>query len=293
MRRLVDPVGRRLVRLGAMLRSGSRESGEQMATLVDEASDVEALDEETHELVQNVFGFGGTIVREVMVPRTDMVTVDADAPVAEAIDLFLDHGMSRLPVIGEDADEVVGILHLRHAMRAVRDGDGEATASAICRAPSFAPDSQKADELLRQMQRERFHMAIVVDEYGGVAGLVTMEDIIEELVGEIADESDRGGDVVDLGDGRLRVQARMNLGDLGELFGIDLEDDDVDSVGGLLQKALGDVPTLASTVVVDGLRLTVDRMARRRVLTVVAQRAAGLEAAEDAFPPVKPRRARR
>ncbi len=184
--------------------------------------------------------------------------------------------------------KVVGSLYLRDTIRAAPG----TTAAALARPAAFVPESQKADDLLRQMQRERFHLAMVVDEYGGIAGLVTMEDLIEELVGEISDESDLGGEeVVDLGDGRYRVVARFNIEDLGELFGIELDDDDIDSAGGLLTKALGELPRLGASVVVEGLRLTVDRMERRRVMTVIAERDESLVAAEDAFPPVRRSRA--
>ncbi len=289
LRSLTRPLGHGLVRAGTWLIGGSRESGEQLLSLVDDAAEQDGIEEEERELIRSVFELGETVVREVMVPRTDMITVDSAATIGDAVRTFLDHGVSRIPVIGEDADEVVGVLHLRDTLGA------EPGTPAVSRAgaPTFVPESQKADELLRQMQRERFHLAMVVDEYGGVAGLVTMEDLIEELVGDIADESDRGvPEVVDVGGGRYRVAARYPAEDLGEVFGIELEDDDVDSVGGLLAKALGEVPAPHASAETNGLRLTVDRIERGRVITVIAQRDVALEAAEAAFPPVE-RKARR
>jgi CBS domain containing-hemolysin-like protein len=171
-------------------------------------------------------------------------------------------------VTGEDADDVVGVIHARDTLGIAPD----TPVLERARPAAFVPESQKADELLRQMQRERFHLALVVDEYGGIAGLVTMEDVIEELVGDISDESDRdAADVVDLGDGRLRVAARLSLSDLGERFGLDLADDEVDSVGGLLTKALGELPRPGSTAIVAGLRLTADRLERRRLTTILVE----------------------
>ncbi len=287
LRWLTRPLGHGFVRIGSWLIGGSRENGEQLLSLVDDAAEQDTIEEGERELIHSGFELGETVVREVMVPRTDMATVESTATIAEAVTVFLDRGVSRVPVIGEDADEVVGVLHLRDTL------EGESGALAVSRAKpaAFVPESQKADELLRQMQRERFHLAMVVDEYGGIASLVTMEVLIEELVGEIADESDRGiEEVAELGDGRYRVVARFNAEDLGELFGIELDDEEVDSVGGLLAKALGEVPTPGASAVTNGLRLTVDRIERGRVVTVLAERDPALVAAEDARPPMKVRR---
>lgn len=281
---ITRPVGHFFVRVGTWLLAGDRESGEQLLSLVDEAAELDTIEEDERAIIRSVFELGETVVREVMVPRTDMATVDATATIEEAVATFLRRGVSRMPVIGEDADEVVGIVHLRDTVRA----DPAARVTTRASTPVFVPESQMADDLLRQMQRERFHLAMVVDEYGGIAGLVTMEDLIEELVGEISDESDLASDDIDeLGDGRYRVPARYNIEDLGDLFGIELADDDVDSAGGLLTKALGELPRLGASVVIAGLRLTVDRVERRRVKTVIAERAEALAAAEDAFPPIR------
>lgn len=283
-------IGHFFVRVGTWLLAGDRESGEQLLSLVDDASELDTIEDDERAIIRSVFELGETVVRELMVPRTDMATVDATATIEDAVAIFLLRRASRLPVIGEDADEVVGILHLRDTLGAAPTQNVMTRASQ----PVFVPESQMADDLLRQMQRDRFHLAMVVDEYGGTAGLVTMEDLIEELVGEISDESDfAGDDVEDLGDGRYRVLARYNVEDLGEIFGIELADDDVDSVGGLLTKALGELPRHGATVEIAGLRLTVDRIERRRVKTVIAERAEALIAAEDAFPPVREQKGRR
>lgn len=281
---IARPIGHFFVRVGTWLLAGDRESGEQLLSLVDEAAELDTIEEDERAIIRSVFELGETVVRELMVPRTDMATVDSTATIGEATEAFLRRGVSRMPVIGEDADEVVGILHLRDTVGA----DPGENVRRRARRAVFVPESQKADDLLRQMQRERFHLAMVVDEYGGIAGLVTMEDLIEELVGEISDESDVDpSEVEELADGRYRVAARFNVEDLGELFGIELADDDVDSAGGLLTKALGELPRYGASVVVAGLRLTVDRIERRRVMTVIAERDEALAAAEDAFPPMR------
>lgn len=287
---ITRPLGHFFARVGTWLLAGDRESGEQLLSLVDEAVELDTIEEDERAIIRSVFELGETVVRELMVPRTDMVTIDSDATISSAIETFLRHRVSRLPVIGEDADEVVGVLHLRDTLGA------DPAQNVMTRAGTavFVPESQMADDLLRQMQRDRFHLAMVVDEYGGIAGLVTMEDLIEELVGEISDESDvEAQDVEDLGDGRYRVRSRYNIEDLGELFGIELADDDVDSAGGLLTKALGELPRHGASVEIAGLRLTVERIERRRVKTVIAERVDSLIAAEDAFPPLREGRGRR
>jgi len=263
-------------------------SEQQLLSMVDEAAELDVLEEEDRELIHSIFEFGDTVVREVMVPRTDMVTLEAATPIAEALERFLERGVSRIPVIGEDADEVLGVLTLRDAVRVTRGGghDARLTAADVARPALFVPESQKADALLKQMQREFNHIALVIDEYGGVAGLVTMEDLIEELVGDIADEYDRHApDVVELGDGRWRVKASYNIEELGDLFGLEIEDDDVDSVGGLLAKQLGRLPVQGAVVETNGLRLTAERVEgrRRRLVSVVVEPTEPLLAAEDAF----------
>jgi len=194
------------------------------------------------------------------VPRTDMVTVDATATTSEAMDTFLSRGVSRIPVVDDEADDVVGVLYLKDLVQfAYRDDRSWRAASVrrLARPAVFVPESMRAETLLQQMKREAVHVCIVIDEHGGIAGLVTMEDLIEELVGEISDEYDRpGSEVVELEPGHFRVSGRMSLEDVGELFGVDLEDDDVDSIGGLLGKELGRIPTPGATAVVRGLLLT-------------------------------------
>lgn len=294
VRILLGPLAHGLVALGDRVtpggaRSSSFASEEQLLSMVDEAASHDLIEEDDRELIHSVFEFTDTYVRAVMVPRTDMVTVDAAASTREAMALFLDKGVSRVPVVDDDADDVVGVIYLKDLVQfGFRDEFGwrDAPIRAIARPPVFVPESMKAETLLQQMKREAVHVCMVVDEYGGVAGLVTLEDLIEELVGEIADEYDpRATEVVEVAPGRYRVSARLSLDDVGDLFGIELEDEDVDSVAGLLAKTLGRVPQTGSTAEVEGLVLTggLSRGRGRGLATVFVERGERLLAVEEAF----------
>jgi len=230
------------------------------------------------EMVRSVFELGDTIVREVMVPRTDMVFIEADKTVEQALSLALRSGFSRIPVVGENEDDVVGIAYLKDIVAWSHDHPGadatEKVTTAI-RPASYVPDSKPVDELLRQMQAQRNHVAIVIDEYGGTAGLVTIEDILEEIVGEITDEYDNERPPVEwLSDGSARVTARLSVTELEELFGVALGVDDVETVAGLLAHQLGRVPIAGSTVTLHGLRLTAENPTARRnkIGTVLVER---------------------
>ena len=226
------------------------------------------------ELLDSVEEFGETIVREIMVPRIDMATVPVDANLTKAMSIFLARGYSRLPVIGDDIDDIRGVLYIKDVARLLHEKpasmDGT-LAGEVARTAIFIPESKPVDDLLREMQTSSRHIAIIIDEYGGVAGLATMEDVIEEIVGDISDEYDRDvPDVETLDDGTLRVSSRLPLFELGELFELDLEDEDVDSVGGLLTKELGKLPKRGDRVTISGLSLTADRIeARRKHLVTV------------------------
>ena len=235
------------------------------------------------DMVRSVFELGDTIVREVMVPRTDMVFIEADKTVEQALSLALRSGFSRIPVVGENEDDVVGIAYLKDIVAWSHDHPGAPSAdngatekvATVMRPASYVPDSKPVDELLRQMQAQRNHVAVVIDEYGGTAGLVTIEDILEEIVGEIADEYDNERPPVEwLSKDSARVTARLPVTELGELFGVSLEDEDVETVAGLLAHALGRVPIAGSTATVRGLRLTAEHLAGRRnkIDTVLVER---------------------
>jgi Mg2+/Co2+ transporter CorC len=241
------------------------------------------------ELLDSVEEFGETIVREIMVPRIDMATVPVDANLTKAMSIFLARGYSRLPVIGNDVDDVRGVLYIKDVARLLHENpasmDGT-LAGEVARTAIFIPESKPVDDLLREMQTSSRHIAIIIDEYGGVAGLATMEDVIEEIVGEISDEYDRDvPDVETLDDGTLRVSSRLPLFELGELFDLDLEDEDVDSVGGLLTKELGKLPMRGDSVTVSGLTLTADRIEARRkhLVTVLVSKEPNLADSLSAF----------
>jgi len=284
LRLLLGPVAGLLVALGdrvtPMRARSTVGSEEQLLNLIDDAAEHSVLAEQDAELIHSVFEFGDRVVREVMVPRTDMVTADADASVASAMSLFLGRGISRIPVVGEGPDDVTGVLYLRDVSRLVyeRPGAADAARAASLQRPAvFVPESMPADALLRQMQLGKNHLALIVDEYGGIAGLVTMEDLIEELVGEITDEYDKGAPAVEeLEPGVVyRVSARLSADELGELFDLELEDEDVDSVGGLLAKSLGKLPREGDVAEYEGLELTAERTEGRRgrLVTVLVRRA--------------------
>ena len=280
---ILGPLADALVAIGNRVtpgrpRTATFSSEEQLLSMIDEATELDVLEEDDRELIHSIFEFNDTVVREVMIPRTDMVTLDVDATMTASLGLFLSKGVSRMPVIGEDVDEVIGVLYLKDVARVVHEQTLDAatlTAGELSRPALFVPESQKADSLLRQMQVESSHLAMVVDEYGGIAGLVTLEDLIEELVGDISDEYDRDvAEVEQLGEGRYRVSARLPIDELGDLFGLELEDDEVDSVGGLLTKALGRLPVSGSSAEYSGLILTAERTEgrRKRVSTVLVER---------------------
>ncbi|MER7795919.1 hemolysin family protein [Microbacterium sp. NPDC096154] len=305
VRILFGPVAHGLASVGNRVTPGggrrSFESEEQLLSIVDEAASHALIEADDRELIHSVFDFTDQVVRAVMVPRTDMVTVDAAASMQEAMQLFLDRGISRMPVVDGEVDDIVGVLYLKDVVQfgfrdavtgAERAGWREAGIRAIARPAVFVPEQMRAETLLQQMKRDAVHVCLVVDEYGGIAGLVTLEDLIEELVGEISDEYDAPSkEIVELADGRYRVSARLSLDEVGDLFGVELEDEDVDSVGGLLGKALGRVPQPGDVAEVAGILLTggTSRGRGRGIATVFVERGEALKAVEEAFAEFHPR----
>ncbi|MBW4095170.1 MAG: HlyC/CorC family transporter [Acidobacteria bacterium] len=271
---ILGPIPGWLVRLGTAVAPGVAHgedafvSEEEFLEFVDRASESEMIEDTEAELIHSVFDLGDTLVRSVMVPRTDMVCVEADSSLEAATVLFLRSGYSRMPVIGENTDEILGILYLKDVVARSRDlaeGEEPPTASQVAREVRYVPESKLVGDLLRELQVESTHVAIVIDEYGGTAGLVTLEDLIEEIVGEIVDEYDSATpEVQGLGERQYRVSARLGIDDLGELFDIDLDDDEVDTAGGLLAKYLGRVPIVGSEVEVSGITLRAERLEGRR-----------------------------
>ncbi|SDR04737.1 Hemolysin, contains CBS domains [Curtobacterium sp. UNCCL20] len=299
VRIVLGPLAGLLVAIGDRVTPGRGRSAstvsseEQLLSLVDEATESNVLEQDDRELIHSVFEFSDTLIREVMVPRTDMLTVDGSDTLSAGMEQFLAAGVSRMPVTGKDSDDVLGVLYLRDVARALyeRPGSGSQRVTTLLRPAEFVPESKAADETLRHMQAAKNHLVLVVDEYGGVAGLVTMEDLIEELVGDISDEYDRAVvDRVEVEPGRWRISARLPIDELGDLFGIELEDDDVDTAGGLLTKELGHLAISGDTVTVSGVVLTADRVEgkRRHLITVLAERTPELADARDAFDDTAP-----
>lgn len=275
LRAVLGPIPRWLVRVGSALSPGSARAEaaffteEEFREMLSRASEAEMIEDSEAELIHSVFELGDTKVRSVMVPRTDMVSIEAGSSLRQAMSLFLRSGYSRVPVIGENADDVRGILYLKDVV-AVLNGHSHSHSDqdpvdGVCREVRYVPESKPVGDFLQELQRESTHVAIVIDEYGGTAGLVTLEDLIEEIVGEIVDEYDSEvPEMEHLPEGGFRVSARMSIDDLGELFDIDLEDDEVDTVGGLLAKTLGRVPIVGSEVQVGGIALRAERLEGRR-----------------------------
>ncbi|HVT22573.1 MAG TPA: hemolysin family protein [Mycobacteriales bacterium] len=278
-------VTRVLITVGSALVPGrlSRDSGftseAELRDLVDLAEERQVIERSEREMIHSVFELGETLAREVMVPRTDMVWIERNKTVRQALSLALRSGFSRIPVIGDNEDDVVGVTYLKDLARRAYDGDGHTTdrVDDVMRPAFLIPDSKPVDELLRDMQAKQVHVAIVIDEYGGTAGLVTIEDILEEIVGEIADEYDREGPrVEELDDGSVRVSVRLPIDDLEERFGVKFDLEDVETVGGLLAAELGRVPIAGASADCQGLHFVAEAAKGRRnqVGTVLISRTA-------------------
>ncbi|MBW8804454.1 MAG: HlyC/CorC family transporter [Catenulisporales bacterium] len=284
LQKILGPLAQLLIIVGNAVtpgrgfREGPFASEAELRALVDLAEANSVIEDEERRMVHSVFELGDTLVREVMVPRTDMVFIERHKTLRQALSLALRSGFSRIPVVGENADDVVGIVYLKDLVRRIHEhpsGETLEEVESVMRDPVCIPDSKPADELLRDMQAGHIHLAVVIDEYGGTAGLVTIEDILEEIVGEIADEYDvERPSVEHLSADAARVTARLGVDELGELFGVDLEDDDVETVGGLMAKRLGRVPIPGAQIELEGLRLTAESAEgrRRRIGTVLVKR---------------------
>jgi len=270
---------------GKGFREGPFDTAAELREMVDLAGADDLIEDAERKMIHSVFDLGDTFAREVMVPRTEMVFIERNKSLRQAISLSLRSGFSRIPVIGENADDIVGVIYLKDMVRRTfehHEAEREDAVDSLMRATSFVPDSKPADELLKDMQAARVHVAIVVDEYGGTAGLVTIEDILEEIVGEIADEYDTAApEVTQLDDDRYRVLSRMNLDDFAELtqMEINAEDEGVDTVLGFMAKRLGRVPIPGAEVVENGWSLVAERGAgrRNRIGAVLATRIATLD----------------
>ncbi|MFT4199499.1 hemolysin family protein [Gordonia sp. (in: high G+C Gram-positive bacteria)] len=282
---LLTPLTRLLILIGNAVtpgkgfRNGPFATEIELREVVDLATERGVVEDDERRMIQSVIDLADTHVREIMVPRPEMVWIEQDKSAAQAASLAIRSGHSRLPVIGENPDDIRGIVYLKDVTsRAIAGLAASVQVADVMRPAQFIPDSKTLDRVLADMQRTRNHMAMLVDEYGGIAGLVTIEDVLEEIVGEIADEYDRGevAPVTELADGDYRVSSRLPVEDLGELFGLDIDEDDVETVGGLVALVLGRVPLPGAEVVYRGLRLVAEggpnRQGRQRITSVLVSK---------------------
>jgi CBS domain containing-hemolysin-like protein len=290
----LGPLTRLLIAIGNALtpgrgfKQGPFTSEAELRDLVDQASESGLVEESEREMIHSVFDLGETLVRELMVPRTEMVYIESTKTLRQGLSLALRSGFTRIPVINENLDNVIGIAYVKDLARKVhenRDAENTLQMEEIVRAATFIPETKTAAELLKEMQRDQIHMAVVIDEYGGTAGLITIEDILEEIVGEIADEYDDHIEEAEWLDANsVRVSARLHVEDFEEIVKVKIPEElreDVDSIGGLIAKELGRVPIPGSTISVAGWKLTAERPVgrRHRIGTVLA-----LRIAEDSSP---------
>jgi CBS domain containing-hemolysin-like protein len=251
---------------GRGLPKGPFVSEEELLATVDVATEEEVIERDERELIHSILEFSDTVVREVMVPRPDMVTVESRARVADAFEVASASGFSRIPVYDQTVDDICGIVYAKDLMRALRDGRGDEPVRAFVRPAHFVPETKRVAALMREMQAEKYHMAIVVDEYGGTAGLVTLEDLIEELVGEIVDEFDVEEPLVEaLPGGEVRVDGRMLIDEVNELLHAELPDGDWDTIAGFVFNLLGHVPAEGESVDWDGHRFRAEKVQGRRI----------------------------
>jgi len=272
--RILGPFPKLLILIGNAItpgrgfREGPFSTETELRELVDIAEASAVIESDERKMIHSVFELGDTTVREVMVPRGDVVYIETYKNLRQTMSLFLRSGFSRVPVIGENLDDVHGFAYLKDVVRRDFEApDVELTqrVEEIMRPVLWVPDSKPVDDLLREMQARRQHIAVVVDEYGGTAGLITIEDLLEEIVGEITDEYDTEEvEVEQLDGGEVRVSSRYPIDDLDELFGFNVEEEDVDSIGGLMAKHLGKVPIPGSSVECHGLRFEAEEAAGRR-----------------------------
>ncbi|HEY0240412.1 MAG TPA: hemolysin family protein, partial [Friedmanniella sp.] len=281
---VLGPLPRLLIMVGNALTPGKGfvdgpfSTEAELRELVDLAETSAVIDSGERRMIHSVFDLGNTIVREVMVPRTDMVFIEEHKTLRQAVSLALRSGFSRIPVIRDGLDDVVGILYLKDIIKRTYDApdvQSKERVASVMRPVSWCPDSKPVDQLLQEMQLKRVHLVVVVDEFGGTAGMATIEDILEEIVGEITDEYDvEPSDVTPLGEDRYRISSRLPLDELGDLYGLELDDEDVETVGGLMAKQLNKVPIPGSLVSYAGLELLAERSSgrRNRIGTVLVTR---------------------
>jgi len=279
IRRVVGPLASVLIKIanvilpGKGLAQGPFVTETEIRAMAEVASEEEAIEEEEKELIHSIFEFGDTVVREVMVPRPDMISAPITAGLPEVLDLVLRHGYSRIPIYRDSVDDIVGIAYAKDLLRHLHAGKADVRLDTILREPYFVPDSKKVADLLREMQQRRVHIAVALDEYGSTAGLVTIEDLLEEIVGEIADEYDREEPEIEpAGEGRYRVNGRAAIDDVNELLEVNLPHDEWDTVAGLMYGLLGAVPTQGERVTYEDLEFTAEKVQGRRISSVLIAR---------------------
>jgi putative hemolysin len=256
---------------------------DELKTLVDAGQEEGVFEHSERRMIYSIFDLGDTVAREIMVPRTDMLALDINTPLPDAVDALMSAGHSRVPVYEETVDHTLGLLYAKDLLRAWREDDQWGSLRDLLRPAYFVPEAKKVDDLLAEMQNKRIHMAIVVDEYGGVAGLVTLEDIVEEIFGEIRDEYDQGEEAPaqQQEDGSYLFLSRIGLDDFNEIMGSTLCSEEADTLGGFIYNQLGRAPTVGEKVVEGSLVLTVEQVSARRIHKVRAQWLSTAEQGED------------
>ncbi|MGZ4148667.1 MAG: hemolysin family protein [Actinomycetota bacterium] len=275
----LGPFAKSLLRLanwlmpGKGLREGPFITEQELRASADVASEEGSIEEDEKELIHSIFEFGDTIVREVMVPRPDIIAVEDDATLQDVMALVLEHGYSRIPLYHEDLDDVIGVVFAKDVLKALHVGKADSPLEGIARPARFVPESKKVADLLKEMQRDKFHQAVVTDEYGSVTDIVALEDLLEELVGEITDEYDREEPaIVQLSDGVYRVSGKTSIDDLNDELDVELPDEEWDTVGGLVLDLFGKIPDAGEEQRFQGLAFKAEEVVGRRVATVVITR---------------------
>ena len=264
---------------GKGLREGPFVSEEDIRAMAEAGSEEGAIEEEEKDLIHSIFEFGDTVVREVMTPLPDVKALNQNDTTEEFLDLVIREGLSRIPIYHEEVNEVTGVVYAKDVLRVARQDDGgQKRLKEVARKAVFTPESKKVNDLLKDMQKEKFHLAMVVDEYGSLVGLVTLEDLLEEIVGEIEDEYDRAEpDIEPTADGRFRVNGRLSVDELNEFLESELPSEEWDTVGGLMMGILGHLPSQGEQCEFDGLRFTAERVQGRRISKVLVERTASVE----------------
>ncbi len=255
----------------------SQEIAEELMEWVDAAQEQGDIESEHGKLIHSIFELSDTLAREIMVPRVDIVALDQEMSIPEAVRVFISSGHSRLPLYEETIDQIRGVIYAKDLLRLWVEGQEDVPLRTLARPAYFIPEAKQIDELLSEMQQRRVHLAIAVDEYGGVAGLVTLEDIIEEILGEIQDEYDQAEELPyqEIGTGEFLFQGKIDLGDFNEIMATELSKEEADTLGGFILQQLGRLPTVGEKLCVDGVELTVEQVSGRRIRKVRARRTDG------------------